>query len=188
MWRNKLAKDKTIGIRGTLDWAKIVGPARPYSGNPKYDKGPNWSVDITPDKKSRELLKENGIDDKLREPKGENDKRGETFLTLRQLENRTDGKKNPPPGIVDAAGKDWGQERLLGNGTVADIMVKVADYGTASAKGVYMQKVRILDHVPYGGGDFAPLSEDDKFFAEGSEVFETDAEAPAKDNLDDDAF
>ena len=153
--------DKTIVIRGTLDWAKIVGDARPYTGNPKYNKGPYWSVDVTPDKASRKKIKEAGIDEKLREPKGEKETRKDTFLTLKVNESQPDGKKNRPVDIIDAQGNKWDGSDI-GNGSVADIMIKVKFY--EDTVGAYIQKVRILEHVAYEGSSFEPLADDDKFF------------------------
>lgn len=182
-----MAKDTVIVVRGRLDWAKITGEARPYTGNPKYDKGPNWSVDITPDAKSRKIIKAAGIESKLRQPK-EGDSRTESFLTLRILENRPDGKKNLPPKIKDGHGRPWGED-LLGNGTVADVMIKVKDYGSGSEMGTYYQAARILEHVPYGGADFEPLSEDDQYFGSASGTSDSAASgdgSPNPDELDDD--
>jgi hypothetical protein len=181
-----MATDKTIVIRGELYWAKIVGDARPYTGNPKYDKGPSWSVDITPDAKSRKIIEEAGIADKLRVGKSEKETRKESFLTLRILENGKDGKKNKPPKISDIQGRDW-DDRELGNSTIADIKVKVKDYG--DTVGAYYQEARILKLVPYeGGGGFTPLSEDDEFFGK-TEVddipFDTDEKPGQNGNVDD---
>ena len=173
--------DKIIIIRGELFWAKIVGDAVPYTGNPKYDKGPYWSVDITPNKESLKKIKEAGIADKLREPKGEKETRKEPFLTLKVLETKPDGKKNNPPTIINGSGAAWDGSKI-GNGSVADVLVKVKDYGTTV--GAYLQKVRILSHIPYEGGvGFEPLSEDDEFFGGGKADVKT---APNPDELDDD--
>lgn len=174
--------DKNIVIRGKLHWTKLTGEARPYTGNPKYDKGPSWSVDVTPDAASRKIIKEAGIADKLRDPKGEKETRKESYLTLRVLQLKADGTKNNPPAIIDAAGKAWDGSNI-GNESVADILVKVKDYGTTI--GAYLQKVRVLDHVQYEGSDFEPLSADDAFFGKA-------ADKPAKEStafdpdLDDD--
>ncbi len=184
-----MSKEQTIVIRGELNWAKLTGAARPYTGNPKYDKGAYWSVDVTPDEPSRKKIKAAGIADKLREPKGEKDKRTATFLTLKHLEKNSKGEKNRPIEIKDASGRPWGED-LIGNGSVGDVMVKVVDYG--DTQGAYIQKVRILKHVVYEGGqDFEPLSEDDEFFG-GTQVDDSEAKlASSKDNaatddLDDD--
>ena len=154
--------DKTIKIRGKLHWCKLTGEARPYTGNPKYDKGPSWSVDITPDAESLKIIKEAGISDKLREPKGEKETRKESYLTLRTLLLKADGTKNASPSIIDGSGQPWNGANI-GNESVADILVKVKDYGTTI--GAYLQKVRVLSHVEYEGTDFDPLTADDQFFA-----------------------
>ena len=173
-------KDKTIVIRGVLDWAKIIGPARPHTGKPQYDKGPAWSVDVTPS--DAHVIKEYALEGKLRSPNKDNTKehRTDSYLSLKVIENRADGKTNAPPKIVDATGKDW-DNGLIGNGTVADVKVKIVDYGKGIEKGVYLQAIRVLDHVPYETEDFAPLSEDDKYFsaAEGS-----DFAAPENDDAE----
>lgn len=173
-------KDVYLVLRGTLDWAKIVGPARPYTGNPLYDNGPEWTVDITPDANTRKLLSQHGLDKggkkgtgKLREP-GENDTRKETYLSLRVLQKRKDGTENDPPRIVDITGKTWDDKTLIGNGSVADVKVKLVPTG-----GLYLQAVRVLKHVPFIVDEFAPIKEDDEFFetfeaAPEEGVFETD--------------
>lgn len=178
-----MAKNKAVEftIRGVLDWAKVVGAAKPHTGEPKYDKGPKWSVDITPDAKSRALLEQHGMSEKLRKDKPTaKNPRKESFVSLTILENRPDGEKNRPPEIIDASGRSWGNDEI-GNGSVADILVRAVDYGTT--KGLYYKKMRILKHVPYeGGSDFEPLSEDDEFFASGPVA---DTPSPAQDNPDD---
>ncbi len=176
-----MAKPKFLVIRGVLDYAKIVGAPRKHTGLPKYDKGPYWSVDVTPDAKSMALLEENDLLGKLRPKKKAdaekiaNDKnrvgKGK-FLSLRVLQNNKDGTTNDSPRITDVSGQPWGK-KLIGNGSVADVKVKVVDYEGAEA-GVYLQAVRILSHVPYEIDEFAPLSPDDEFFGATDEVVAAD--------------
>jgi hypothetical protein len=158
-------------IRGKVDWCKLLGKARPYTGDPKYDKGPNWSVEINPDAKSRALLEQHGLESKLKTDKKKKkdgtatkNPRDYSFLRLTVLENKADGTKNDPPVIIDASGAPWNSETEIGNGSVADVLVRYIDYGTT--QGLYYRKMRVLSHVPYegGGSDFEPLSEDDEFF------------------------
>jgi hypothetical protein len=178
-------------IRGKIDWCKLLGKARPYTGDPRFDKGPSWSVEINPDAKSRALLKKYGLDEKLKKDKLKKadgtptkNPRSYDFLRLTILENRADGEKNKPPQIFDASGRGWDDTTEMGNGTDADILVRYVDYGTT--KGLYYSKMRVLRHVPYEGGSagFEPLSEDDEFFASG----ETGTPSPdtSMDSGDDD--
>jgi hypothetical protein len=170
---SELMADKTIVIRGKLHWAKVLGPARPHTGLPKYDKGPYWSVDVTPDAASRELLKKMGVDgDKLKKAKSDKDTRKETFLSLKVLENKKDGGKNKSPVVKDIYGNIWNPEIELGNETVADVKISFVDYG--DTQGLYLKAIRVLKHVPFERDDgFEELSEDDEYFAardeEGSE-------------------
>lgn len=174
-------QDKVIVLRGRVDWAKLTGAPRPYTGNPKYNKGPYWNVDITPDEKGRKMLEELGVSSKLRSP-GENDHRKETFLSLRYLATKSDGSPNDPPRIVDAQGNPW-SNGLIGNGSVADIKIKVKDYGKGSEKGTYFQAARILEHVPYVSNEFAPLATDDEFFSAADDQAAPVAEAGEDDDI-----
>jgi hypothetical protein len=181
-----LNKAVEFTIRGSIDWCKLLGPARPYTGDPKFDKGPSWSVEINPDEKSRAILKKHGLDEKFKTDKKTRkdgtptkNPRDYDFLRLTILEKRADGKKNDQPAIIDASGRPWGQETEIGNQSVADILVRYVNYGTT--KGLYFKKMRVLKHVPYeGGADFEPLSEDDEFFAA-----DDDFSQEVNDNLDD---
>lgn len=173
-----MAKDKVLIIRGTLDWAKLLGPARPHTGEPRYDKGPYWSVEVTPDAKSMAKLKELGLDKggtkgtgKLRTPSPKDTKRvGKgLYLPLKQYENKMSGgkptgEKNFPPKIEAVDAEKW-EDGNLGNGSVADVKIKVVDYGAGVEKGVYLQALRVLDHVIYESDSFEPLSEDDEYFS-----------------------
>lgn len=156
--------DKTIVIRGELYWAKIVGDPVPYTGNPKFDKGPYWSVDVTPDEKSRKTIKDAGIDEKLKVGKGEKETRKESFLHLKVNAKRPDGKDNYPVKITDIMGRPWGSDKI-GNGSIGDVKVKVKDYGTTI--GAYIQEVRVLKHVPFEDKStpMPELDEDDEYFA-----------------------
>lgn len=190
---NELAnKAVEFTIRGKVDWCKLLGKARPYTGDPRYDKGPSWSIEINPDEKSRALLKKHGLEEKFKKDKKTKadgspakNPRDYDFIRLTVLENRADGTKNNPPEIIDASGRAWGDDEI-GNETVADILVRYVDYGTT--KGLYYKKMRVLKHVPYeGGSDFEPLSEDDEYFAGGADTPKSGGESAAFDpDLDDD--
>lgn len=211
-----MAKPEFLVLRGVVNYAKIIGNARPHTGLKKYDKGPYWSLELSPDASSRQLLVKKGLEDKMKSPlvdgKGKPKKAdpnragaklrsGEVIdanadrISLKVLENRSDGTKNSPPTVKDIRGNDWGSD-LIGNGTVADVKVKIVDYGEDSEAGMYLQNVRILELVPYEREDMEPLSEDDEYFsqaegddfAEPESVSHPDDYAPASnvDDLDDD--
>ncbi len=196
-----MAKPKFLVLRGVLNYPKIVGGARKHTGLPKYDKGPFWSLELSPDAESLAKLADAGIDikpaekgKKLKIPKASDTNRhgNDPFLTLKVLENKLEGgkptgEKNDPPKIIDAKGQAW-SGKLIGNGSVADVKVKVVQYD-GSEEGIYLQAVRILDLVPYESNDFDALPEDDEYFAAAEAQSEPnrESEAPANDDdLDDD--
>jgi hypothetical protein len=178
-------------IRGRLDWAKVIGAPRmnTYSGEKE------WSVDVTPDKKGRLELKRIGAEDRLKTPK-EKDSRTESFIAFRQRELRPEGadgkrEKNDPIKIIDSQGRPWGNS-LIGNGTIADIKFTKKDYGPGKKAGFYIQAIRVLDLVEFESQDFAPLDEDDAYFASAeddvAESPDTKAvdKSPSLDDLEDD--
>lgn len=177
-------------IRGTLNWAKVLGEPRLNT----YSKEKEWSVDLTPDAAGMDEIARIGIKDKLREP-GEKDSRTEDFLSFRHKESREDRKTgerkfNEPIKVVDVTGAPWPQDKMIGNGTVADVKFRVVDYGKAYAKGVYISAIRILDHVAYEVEEFAPLGENDRFGraagASSSSAKAPDTTGPSSDDdLDD---
>jgi hypothetical protein len=182
-----MAKDRFLVIRGTLHWAKVLGTARPHTGLKKYDKGPSWSVDVTPSPASLKAMEEAGILDKLKDPTKstyEKEDRTEKFLSLSVYENKADGTKNSPPKVIDAANQPWG-DALIGNGTVADVKVKVKEYEGAPT-GVYLQAIRVLLLVEYESDGFEPLSSDDEFFGGTVARLPEGMEPVGDEDLDDD--
>ena len=160
-----MAKGTTHVIRGKLAWAKVLGT--PILNT--FTEEREWSIDVTPDVAGLTELKTIGAFDKLREPK-ETDFRKESFLTFRQREYREtpegDRIPNQPIRVIDVEGNAWPADKLIGNGSVADVKFILRDNGKGRPKGLYAQAIRILKHVSYEIEEFAPLSTDDEFFAE----------------------
>jgi hypothetical protein len=171
-----LNKPIEFTIRGTVDWCKLFGPARKYDGDPRFDKGPYWSVEINPDAASREKLAKYGLDELVPNGKMRKDKpkkkdgterknvRPYDYLRLTILEERADGQKNQPPQVQDSYRRPWNPSVEIGNQSVVDILVRFVDYGTT--QGLYFKKMRVLKLVEFErtGSDFEPLSEDDEYF------------------------
>jgi hypothetical protein len=160
-----LANSTTHVIRGTLHWAKVLGRPRLNT----YTEENEWSVDVTPDAAGVAELERIGVLDKMKAPK-KGDTRKEKFISFRQREMREDRKTgeriaNQPIKVVDVRGQAWPDNKLIGNGSVADVKFTVKDNGKGKPKGVYIQAIRVLELVEYEMQDFAPLSEDDEFFA-----------------------
>jgi hypothetical protein len=154
--------------------------------SPKSGSGRSMLRRTPPDWQSLSGLKLNG---KLKN-KGKGD-----FISFRQSEFKKNGEPNDPIQITDAQGNLWPANKKIGNGSVGDVKFSYTDFG--STKGNYIKAIRILQHVPYVQQEFAPLSEDDEFFAgEGNDAPIAGDTNPASDgaeasprvdeNLDDD--
>jgi hypothetical protein len=173
-------KYSTHVIRGTLHWAKVLGaPLMNDFANEKQ-----WSVDVTPDAKGMAELKKLKLNSKI---KNKSDARKD-FISFRLSEFKKSGEENDPITVTDKDGNPWPANKKLGNGTVADVKFSFTDFGTT--KGNYIKAIRVLEHVPYVVQEFAPLSEDDEYFATGEEPDEpqvgSEGAAPAFDpDLDD---
>jgi hypothetical protein len=65
--------------------------------------------------------------------------------------------------VSDAEGNPWPDDKLIGNGTVADVKFEFKDYGAGKHPGIYPQAIRVLDHKAYERVEFAPLPKDDPY-------------------------
>lgn len=157
----KLAANKpvTAVLRGKTSFAKIVGDPRL-----NYTKdGKEWSMDLELTKAGVKDCKDLGITSKVKMKPGYLD--GAPHIRFKRTELNKDGEPNKPIPIVDITGKPW-DGRLLGNGSVVDVKFRVVDYGVGKPQGIYIQKVRVLELVPYEQAEDMPdLSEDDEYFA-----------------------
>lgn len=178
---------ETVVIRGVAHWAKVLGAPRLN----KFNGDKEWSIDLTPDADGLKELKRVGLTDRLRDPK-DGDSRKEKYVSFRQKELRKDGTPNDPIRIVDARNRPWGND-LIGNGSVVEVKFQAVDYGPGKKMGMYIRAIRVLELVKYATEEFAPLSEDDEFFAaEDEKTNEDTVEAELKrmdaesDDLDDD--
>jgi hypothetical protein len=180
-------KYTTHVIRGKLFWAKVLG--KPIHN--EYTGTKQWSVDVSPDEKGMAEIKRLKLTSKIKEKNKEQGK----FISFRQEEFKKpkpgqEPEKNDPIEITDIKGDPWPENVKIGNGSVGDVKFTYSDFGTT--KGSYIKAIRILKHVPYVTQSFAPLSEDDEFFAgetvevEDDEPQTGDAESEAEEpDLDD---
>lgn len=147
-------------------WAKILGAPRENNFGKKQ-----WSIEIEPDDEGRKLIKELGLNKRMKDPR-EGDQHQATYMSFHQDSVKADGSAADPIRVVKADGQPWAREDgLIGNRSVGDIKFVVKKYGPGKQDGVYIRAVRVLDLVPYVPQEFAPLSEDDQFFSAPEEEF-----------------
>lgn len=159
-------QDGNYYIRGEGHWVKVLG-----SPVANYEKdGREWTFEIKPNEEGLELLKEMDVADRIN--KGENKDR----ILFRQREKRADGTDNRPLVVVDAGNppRPWDQHKLIGNGSFLEVKFRYVDNGKGRKASLYPQGIRVLQHVPYEREEFAPLAEDDEFFAKPVDDFHKD--------------
>lgn len=171
-----MADSVNLTVRGSLSYAKVFG-------EPIYNKfkdAREWKFDVKIDKDTVKELKSQGLGAKVKQKDEYLD--GSPYLTFTQAEFRKDKVSGLPtanksPTVIDILEKPWDPESLLGNGTVADVKFKAVKYGMGIAPGMYVQSIRVLDHVPYNSSGFAKIDETDPYY---KKVQEAQAEAAAK--------
>ncbi len=177
------AASQIVTIRGKTSYAKILGnPVLNYSKD-----GKEWKMDLKIGKDTAKELKNYGIADRVKMKPDYLD--GQPYITFKQRELRPDGTPNKPIAVVDIAGKPWDQNKLIGNESDVDVQFTVRDYGPGKKAGMYIRKVRVLNLVPYEGGDvLPPIDENDPFYKNLADAVDTNNTATADalaDLLDD---
>jgi hypothetical protein len=153
-----LAKDIHY-VRGVAHWAKVIG--EPKKNN--FDDYREWTIDVSMEDEDIKLFKKLGVADRVKDPKSGDD-RG-PFYTFKQREFRADGTKNDPIRIVDAKNQPWPEGKLIGNGSIVEVKFKFQPADGRKKAGIYIRAIRVLKLVEYKSSEFAPLKEDDEYFA-----------------------
>lgn len=168
-WANKQIKNRknnmsntnnatTVFAKGRIFWAKILGDRALH---PTYDgDARQWAFEFEPE--DTEFLKEAGLLDRLKDKEdAKNPDKGE-FLVLKKPELNRDGEKNEPIRVYDADGEPWPEDKLIGNGSKADVKLRIVDWGRGKRKSIYTTAIRITDLVPYISDEFAAMDENDE--------------------------
>lgn len=139
---------------GTLKWAKIVGD-KALSLN--YEKDAReWTFQFHPNDTT--FLKDNKLLDRL---KDKGDPEG-PYIILKKPEFNKDGEKNDPFRIYDGTDDEqvaW-DDRLIGNGSKADVKLDIRDWGVGKKKSIYAVAIRVTDLVSYVSDEFAGMDAD----------------------------
>ena len=175
-------KKTTIFVQAPIYWAKVLGAPRPnYDGDAK-----EWTLEVEVTDELREHLKTHRLLDRIK-AKNAVGGRGE-YIVLKKKELTADGRPNSPIRIYDDEDQPWDETKLLGNGTVADVKITIADYGIGKQKGLYPEALRIQDLVEYKSSEFGGMQTDDKPVAKKAKAPKEDTfkkDFGLEDDLDD---
>ena len=131
-----------IDIKGTLEWAKVFELNRDHN-EWNEDKGGEYKVTVTTDKKTADALKKAGCQKKIEEVSG-----GHKITVVRPHVGSQDWMGGAPI-VADKSGKEWNfdEKGFIGNGSKG--IVKVEIYPTAVCSGTRLVGLQVLDHVVY---------------------------------------
>lgn len=177
-----MTKSKTHYVRGKAFWARVFGEPRL---NELYGHREH-TIEVVLDADGIAKFKELKLADRLKDSKQIKGK----YYQFKQKEFQSDGvTKNQPIKVVDANNNPWPDKKYIGNESVVDIKFNHVPANGPKKAGVYIKAIRVLEHVPFEVQEFAPLTEDDEYFAGASSTETPDFEEDfgmEQDELDDD--
>lgn len=141
-----MADTKVLFLRGKVKWCKLL-PKQLEKNN--FDDYNEWTVQFYPD--DVQPIKDEKLGDRLKPEKDkEGNETGSVYLRLRQKELDGNGNRRDPIKIVGPDGKTpWDADTEIGNDSVVDMRIAIRDYGKGKKKGIYLNAMRVLEHVPY---------------------------------------
>lgn len=125
-------------ISGTAKWASVIKPNTTFE--------PCWTIDVVITEAQKKNLEDAGF--KTRE-----DKDGDIIFKVKRKVVSMEGKEFEAPEVVDSAGNAF--TRLIGNGSKVQVKFSPYDwdaFGNAG-KSAWLDKVTVLEHVPYEEDD-----------------------------------
>jgi len=135
-------------ITGKVYWAKILQPVDNFSKD-----GQEYSLDISVDAGTRAALAEVGLEDKIRpavNPKTGKEHASETdYIKISVPTESRNGTALRAPQIKDMYGNEWNKEKLIGNGSLVDVMFNPRKWTMGANSGVKpsLKGVRVVELV-----------------------------------------
>ena len=137
-------------IAGKAYWAKLDRPAQKYKTTAPTEM--EWTIDITIDKKSKELINSLNPSATIKNRK---DDRGDFFTFKKDAFNKN-GEPLPKPRLVDAKRNNIAGT-TIGNGSEIRVSFRVGEVkNVPTMKGknkFYLDAVQVIDLVPYERSD-----------------------------------
>lgn len=144
-------------IQGKAFWAKVIGAPRANKFNPAV---PQWAFDLSIDAKTAAELVDKGM--KKSYLRDKQDERG-TFLTFTRDSVKKDGTEGKPFKIVDSKKNPWPDGKLIGNGSVLNVVVTLNERTFRGEKFLKPSAValQVWELVEYDASSF-PTKETDE--------------------------
>lgn len=149
-----MSKDRNVVVlKGVkTEWFRLQGaPHRNYN-----DDGDEWSANFVLDKTHLKQLKEAGCGPCYIKKNDD----GEAYFAFKKAAQTRDGVPTKPPLVRDRKRNTWPANTLIGNGSVADIVVGFNEMKSGPNKGklrpyVFETAIKELqEYVPEGGIEY----------------------------------
>tara|TARA_R110002124_G_scaffold279813_1_gene452667 strand:- start:37 stop:552 length:516 start_codon:yes stop_codon:yes gene_type:complete len=133
-------REDPIFITGECNWAFLKEPNRNFSDD---QHPPIWTIDVDVNDENRSTIEAAGL--KIKSKEGRND-----FVTVKRKIYWPNGNDQTPPDVIDSAKIPWGSKKV-GNGSVVSVKAVPFNwnFNGKSGRGADLEKVQILDLVPY---------------------------------------
>lgn len=131
-----------------LFWVKVLGAPRKN----KFDSI-EWAFDVSLSPEAKVMLVKAGFKGKI---KDNDDDRGE-YISLKRKGVKSDGSPAKSIQVVDGKKNPWPEDKLIGNGSLADVSVIVNEYGEGKLKKISLKPMAIQVHgyVAYNNTPFS---------------------------------
>lgn len=146
-------------IQGPIAWAKVLGKPQPGYTKSQLE----WSFDVGVDKATAKKLKELEVADYIKpatNDKGKTHVLGTDYIKFSRREIKVDGTKAKPIRVVDANGKDWPEDKMIGNGSIVNVKFAVNEKKTGGMKPSVIA-IQVWEYKEYEGGESFPTRESD---------------------------
>lgn len=130
-------------VTGIASWASVQAPNTTYE--------PVYTIDLEVSDADAEVLRSQDITVKTED--------GKNMVKFKRKQFREGGNENPKPNVVDADNMPF--DKLIGNGSKVNVQYRTYEWswGGKQGTGADLVGVQVIDHVAYGGSEFAPVAE-----------------------------
>lgn len=156
---------RKLKLRGLAYWARVFEDNRDLTGyeDALKDVGGQTKIDVDLDDENYEKLKQARS---MTQGKPSVDNEGMNRVTLKRKWQEKFGGGAPVVMKSDGSEWDYYEDGPIGNGSVVEVYLSVYDTSRKSIVGTRLDKVKVLEHIPYDpesayeGGTSAEVKEE----------------------------
>lgn len=139
---------RKVKLKGLGYWAKVFEDNRDETGyeNALADIGGQTTIDVDLDDDMMEKLKESKS---MKKGKESEDNPGLTRVKFTRKWTEKYGGGEPKVVHADGTPWDYDEDGPIGNGSVVEVVLSVYDTSRKAIVGTRLEKVKVVEHIPY---------------------------------------